>query len=170
MKLVVWVNLYKDCSYYNDWKRGIANQIDKDFEIYFNVEHACRDSDAVLCLDIDDIPQPALTHVAKLNARQHDITAFAMRMFGEKTGWFGKMVDVNDYNVWGLGNTVWRSNILKSALPINQELDMPDWDAVTRACKEGARLHFEGLPLIHYRMYGQNKNLIELDGVYVWGK
>jgi len=110
MKLAVWINIY-DCPYYDDWKQGIASQIDKDFEIYYNVEDAYDNADCVLCLDIDDIPEPALVHIAKLRAREYDVTAFAMTMVNEDNteviGKFGKMVDVNKYNVWGFGNTVY---------------------------------------------------------------
>ncbi len=171
MKLVVWIDVY-DCPYYNDWKRGIARQLDKDFEIYYSLEHACRDADAVLCLDIDDIPEPALIHVAKLNAREYDVTAIAMKIINEdnqQTGYFGKMINVNDYNVWGFGNTVWRSGILEPLLPI-RDVYPADWDTVTRAYKNGAHLHFEPMSLIRYRQYGQESNLVKLGDVYVWGK
>ena len=80
MKLSVWTSVYK-CPYFDDWKRGIASQIDMDFEIYFNPQHACDNADLVLCLDIDDIPEPALISVAK--TFKHDVTAIAFRMVNE---------------------------------------------------------------------------------------
>ena len=89
-------------------------------------------------------------------------------MFGEIEGVFGKMVDVNDYNVWGFGNTVWRSEILAGVLPIDMEAEQPDYVAVMNAYNGGASLYFDEARLIRYRIYGQNDRLVELEGVYVW--
>ena len=161
MKLSVWANWY-NCPYYNNFHAGLISQTDMDFNAYAILGPTCLDSDLVLCLDIDDIPEPELVYHAK--RATHDITAFAMTMFGDIEGKFGKMVDINEYNVWGFGNTVWKSEVLASVLPVTT-----DYDAVTRAYNNGASLGFVDIPLIRYRRYsGQQSEMVELDGVYVW--
>ena len=162
MKLAIWANVY-DCPYFDEFCDGVWAQSDMNYFIYADVEDAISNGDLVLCLDIDDIPEPELVYHAKRIT--HDVTAFAMTMFGDIEGKFGKMVDVEKYNVWGFGNTVWKSKVLASVLPVTA-----DWDAVTCAYNKGASLGFVDLPLIRYRMYGQNKSLVKLDDVYVWGE
>jgi hypothetical protein len=179
MKLAAWANIYK-CPYFLEWKEGIANQLDMDFSIYYStleganktLDIITQEYDAVLCLDIDDIPEPALTHIAKINARKHDITAFAMKIIDEdnkQMGYFGKLINISDYNIWGFGNTVWKSKTLRDVLPIDFETYPADWNTVTHAYNNGAHLHFEPLPLIRYRQYGQADNrLVQLGDKYVW--
>lgn len=180
MNLAVWANTWDDMPFYDDWWKGINNQHDNDFHIYFSTLEGANDClsglvqryDAILCLDVDDIPEPALINVAKTRAKRYDITGFGMKLVNENNeayGRFGKMVDIKDYNVWGFGNTVWKSDVMADILPVDFGCATPDWEAVTRAWNNGAYLHFERLPLIRYRQYGQNDRLIKVGDVYVWG-
>ena len=188
MNLAVLANIW-DCLYFNDWKAGIAKQIDMDFEIVW-YEHECINRilrqeldnyDAILFLDIDDIPQPALTAAAKRYAKEYDVTGFGMKLIGEMSGLFGRQCvrvnytgdgsrnrtiteqDKTYYYSHGFGNTVYRTSILKELVPLTTDLD-----TIIRAYELGASVYFESLPLIHYRQYGQNDSLVELDGRYVW--
>jgi len=161
MKLAVWANYYYPCKYYSEWRKAMDLQSDLDYVICPHVEDALDYADLVLCLDIDDIPEPRLVYHAKRVT--HDVTAFAMTMFGDMEGKFGKMVDVNKYNVWGFGNTVWKSEVLASVLPVDT-----DWFATWVAYNNGASLGFVDIPLIRYRQYGQNKSLVKLEDAYVW--
>ena len=182
MKLAVWANLYEGLNddYLDEWRKAIGRQLDMNFMIYYSSLEVCNstlkqlveDYDAVLFLDADDIPEPALVHVAKINAEKYDVTAFGMKMVNEDnteiTGMFGRVVDVNDYNVWGFGNSVYRSDILKRLLPIDVDCEQPDWDTAKRAHGLGASMHFERLQLIRYRQYGQNDRLVKVGESYVW--
>ena len=168
VRLGIWANSY-DCPYLPEWQKGIDMQSDRDFMVYSEVEEAVKWNDCVLCLDIDDIPEPRLVWRAKLQAQRYDITGFGMTMFGEIEGVFGKTVNINDYNVWGFGNTVWRSEVLAGVLPLDMEAEQPDYEAVKRAVAGGASLHFDEARLIRYRQYGQDSRLcLGKDGCYVW--
>ena len=179
MKLAVVVNIY-ECPYLDDWKKAIGCQLDMDFDIIFTtleiinttLKHTVEDYDAILFLDIDDIPEQALTHIAKLNAKEYDVTAFAAKLVNkdnEQYGYFGTNVDLNSYNVFGFGNTVWRSDALRKLLPIDTSVEMFDWVLAKQAKSEGFLMRFEPTPLIRYRMYGQNDSLVKLGDKYVWG-
>ena len=180
MKLVIWANTWPEMPYYKEFMLGLSSQIDRDFDVYHSTSEGANDTlgkivqeyDAILCLDVDDIPEPALINVAKTCAKKYDITGFGMKLVNEDNeayGRFGKMVDIKDYNVWGFGNTVWKSDVMADILPVDFDCATPDWEAVTRAWNNGAHLHFERLPLIRYRQYGQNDRLIKVGDVYVWG-
>ena len=180
MNLAIWANVWDSMPYFDDWWAGINNQIDNDFHIYYSTLEGANDClsmlvkryDAILCLDVDDIPEPALVNIAKSCTKRYDITGFGMKLVNEDNeayGRFGKMVDIKDYNVWGFGNTVWKSDVMADILPVDFDCATPDWEAVTRAWNNGAHLHFERLPLIRYRQYGQNDRLIKVGDVYVWG-
>lgn len=177
MRFAVFANVY-DCPYFGDWRKAMFQQSDQGFDIlYFTISElneslarACVNYDALLFLDIDDIPHFSLVANAKRYARENDVTAIGMKMVDENneitTGIFGKMVDINKYNVWGFGNTVYRTRAISPALPVYG--DPIDW-AFARAVRDaGFELHFEPLPLINYRQYGQNKRLVEIDDRYVW--
>ena len=170
MRLAVWANWYK-CPYYDEWVEALQNQGDQDFTACALIEPIIDNFDAVLCLDIDDTPEPDLVRVAKINVKLYDITAFAMTMFGDREGYFGteRPLDLDMHNIWGFGNTVWKAEILKEFLPI-PDVKYPDWHTIKRAQAAGAHLHFEKLPLIRYRQYGQTKNLVRLGDEYVWGR
>ena len=110
VKLGIWVNAY-DCPYIDEWQAGIDSQSDRLFNVYSDVAEAVQYNDCVLCLDLDDIPEPRLVWRAKLQAQRYDITGFGMTMFGEIEGEFGKMTDLEEYYCFGFGNTCWRSEI-----------------------------------------------------------
>ena len=173
MNLAVLANIW-DCPYFNDWKAGIANQIDMDFEIiYYDLEHmnsaigrVIDDYGGFLFLDIDDIPQPALVSAAKRYAKEYEVVGFGMRLIGEMSGLFGMRSTGElgeEYYCHGFWNTYYNSLVLRALLPLTT-----DYDTIKRAAQLGALIGFESLPLIHYRQYGQNKNLVEIDGRYVW--
>lgn len=183
MKLVVWANIYEGLNddYLNDWRKALGRQLDMDYEILYSsleganvcLKNAVENYDAILCLDVDDIPEQALIHIAKINAGKHDVTAFGMKMVDEKnenvTGLFGRVVDVSKHNVWGFGNTVYRSDILKRLLPIDFTVAQPDWETAKKADGLGADMHFERLALIRYRQYSSSQaNLVKKGEVYVW--
>ncbi len=181
MKLAVWTNIYEGLNdkYLDEWRKAMGRQLDMKYEILFStlegcnttLKHAVENYDAILFLDIDDIPEQALVHIAKINAREHDITAFAMKMVDEdnnEIGRFGRMVNVSTYNVWGFGNTIYTSEVLKKLLPINIECDTPDWDTVKRANSMGVKLSFCPSSLVRYRQYKQNDRLVKVGDVYVW--
>lgn len=178
MRLATYINLYNcDIAHLSEWDNGMRKQIDWDYEIvYYRAEHindtllnTIDDYDAVLFLDIDDIPQPALISAAKQYAEKHDVTAVGMWMVedGEITGLFGAPTNITEYNVHGLGNTVYRTEVLKDILPIDIVWPL-DYHLAKKAHEAGYELAFKSLPLIHYRQYGQNDRIVEVEGGRAW--
>ena len=183
MKLVVVANLYEGMNedYFMEWRKALGRQLDMDFELVYTelqfmnstLARVTQEYDAVLMLDVDDIPEEALTHVAKINAKKHDVTAISMKLVDEDNvqfGLFGGKVDVEKYNVWGCGNTVWKSDVLDCLLPFDYSIERPDWAMAREAHREGFDLHVERLPLIRYRRYNDlQAGLVKKGDAYAWG-
>jgi len=166
MKLGVFANTY-DSPYYWDFKAALSKQHDHEFttvqapiESIQNVlAGICLMYDAVLLLDIDDVPLPPLVSTAKKYLEEYDVVAFSMQMFGEIEGIFG----AHTGHVFGFGNTAWRSDCLRRLLPYTT-----DYEMAQKARESGARMVLVPDPMIKYRQYGQNDNLIEIDGRWAW--
>ena len=168
-RLAVFANVY-DTPYIHDWRKGIASQIDMDFEIVYYLHEELNgalarildDYDNLLFLDIDDIPQPALISTAK-QYMDYDVVGFGMRMFGDREGVFGFRKAPIKYNVYGFGNTMYSVDAIEHLMPLTT-----DYDTAQRAFYDGFAFEFVDLPLIHYRQYGQNDNIIEVEGGRAW--
>jgi len=171
VKLSIVANIY-DCPYIDEFRCGLAAQIDKDYElIYYTLDNknkvlpsVAREYDALLFLDIDDVPRPALVSVVKSYIKKYDVVACGMSMFGERTGRFGADgLDWTRYNIFGFGNTCYRAGILQRLFPLTS-----DSDTIRRAWSIGARTYYRDLPLIKYRQYGQDSSLAKVNGRWVW--
>jgi len=60
------------------------------------------------------------------------------------------------YNVFGLSNTAYRSDVLRRCLPLPDDCEIVDWLLVTRAWAGGNRLSFDRRPHMAYRQYASN--------------
>jgi hypothetical protein len=59
------------------------------------------------------------------------------------------------YNVMGLSNTAWRSEVLRQCLPVPEACELVDWYLATQAWGRGGRLGFDPVCRMWYRQYGQ---------------
>lgn len=124
---------------------------------------------AVVFLDADDfITRDRITRVRE-HLEKFDVYGCAMRIVDESDRETGKVFNYvpNDYenlilrtNIFGFSNTAYRSNILKSCLPIPEKARHLDWFIVTRAVLNGASVTFDKHPQVYYRRYGENNSSI----------
>lgn len=166
MKLGIAVEMY-DNPWFGEFKDALLNQQDDDWQFVTNFEKL-DDFDAVAFLDCDDIPLKIFTRCMKVYIQHCDVIACGMEVIdaqGERIGRFGEQVNLDYYNVFGLGNTCYRADLLKELMPFSG-----DYELALKARDAGADMRYYDIPLVKYRRYGQgSSSLVRLDnGRYVW--
>ncbi len=120
---------------------------------------------AVVLVDCDDIMEPNRVKMARRSLRQNDVTACAMRVIdadGRDLGLSFRPPDEDitellaECNIFGFGNTAYRSRTLGRCLPIPAECRLVDWFLATRAWASGAKMHFDNSYGMAYRQYADN--------------
>ena len=121
---------------------------------------------AVVFVDSDDLLASTRLEAARKSLEQSDVTACAMRIIDADGNDLNTVfkppagVDVATLllskNVFGLSNTIYRSQILRRCLPIPPDCILADWFLVTRAWTSGARLSFDYTTRMAYRQYPDN--------------
>ena len=166
MRLGVHVEMY-DNPWFDQFRQGMLRQLDQDWQFVTNFEDL-SDFDAVAFLDCDDVPLQFFTKYMKSHISRHDVVACAMEVIdehGSRIGKFGCPVNLDYYNVFGLGNTCYRVELLEKLMPFES-----DYELALKARDAGADMFFLDIPLVQYRRYGQDSsNLVKLDnGRYEW--
>jgi hypothetical protein len=126
----------------------------------------CARVDGVVLADSDDVLHPRRVALARAALRGADVTASAMTLVDEGGAPLGARFGAGDHGAWhealtrwnvfGFGNGAYRSRLLADCLPVPEDTVMMDWLVVTRALARGARLHFDELPSIDYRIHGSS--------------
>jgi hypothetical protein len=122
--------------------------------------------DAIVFVDSDDVLAPSRVAAARQALLEHDVAGCALRIidevgndtgavFAPEPGWRPEQLLIR-YNVFGLSNTAYRSDILRSCLPSPRDCILLDWFLTTRAWLAGADLWFDDVPRMLYRQYGLN--------------
>ena len=124
---------------------------------------AIENSDLLIFVDADDMLNVSRVEAAKSFLQDFDITASALEIVDEKGNFLGCHLypengDPNLLfnNVFGFTNTTWRSETLKSLLPIPDECAIIDWYLSTMALYSGAKMGFDHIPRAKYRQYSGN--------------
>lgn len=122
--------------------------------------------DAVVFADCDDILHPERVAASRAALRCADVTACALRIINEEARDLGLVFGPPPeddpvellpwWNVFGLSNSVYRSEVLRRCLPAPAECTAVDWLLATRALASGATLAWEPTPLMQYRQYHAN--------------
>jgi hypothetical protein len=117
----------------------------------------------VIFVDSDDVLAPSRVAAAVGFLERSDVTGCAMRLIGEQGRdlniRFGPedeakaVAQLARCNVFGLGNTAYRSNILRRCLPIPADCELVDWYLATRARAEGAQMSFDMTCRASYRRH-----------------
>lgn len=122
--------------------------------------------ETIIFVDSDDILFPTRVESAKQFLQRYDVVGTAMQLIGQS----GNSLDitfspppVSDYttilfrwNVFGLSNTAYRSEIVQKCLPIPPDCIAVDWYLATMALLHGSRLGFDNSPQMYYRQHGAN--------------
>jgi len=130
------------------------------------IEEIIQSYPAVVFVDSDDLLEPSRVEAARNDLRTWDVSACALHIIdesGRKLGATFGLLEVDDlrallprYNVFGLSNTAYRSDMLRGCLPLPDGCDLIDWQLATRAWLLGAKLHFDSIPRMSYRQYSAN--------------
>jgi len=120
----------------------------------------------VVFVDSDDLLHPSRVEAAREALEDHDVVACALRIIDEDGQDLGIIfgprdgVDVTEiltrYNVFGLSNTAYRSEVLRRCLPFPTAGVLIDWLLATRAWASGSAMHFDHIPRMAYRQYCAN--------------
>lgn len=121
---------------------------------------------AVVFADSDDVLAPSRIAGARAALRTLDVSACALRIIdedGRDVGCtFGPPPEADPaellprYNVFGLSNTAYRSDVLARCLPVPPQCVLFDWAIAVRAWMLGARLGFDPTPEMWYRQHPAN--------------
>jgi hypothetical protein len=130
------------------------------------IETLVREYDAVVFVDSDDLLYPTRVESARKTLETSDVSGCALRViddagadlgitFGQTNGEpLGSMLP--RYNVFGLSNTAYRSDVLAGCLPLPEGCQLIDWLLASRAWAAGARLKFDPVARMAYRQYSSN--------------
>lgn len=121
---------------------------------------------SVVFVDSDDWLEASRVEAAREGLRRHDVVGCALRIVDEDgrdagarfapppgAAW-GELLP--RYNVFGLSNSAYRTEVLRSCLPVPSDCILFDWLLVTRAWALGASLDFDATVRMAYRQYPGN--------------
>jgi hypothetical protein len=122
--------------------------------------------DTVVFVDSDDLLYPTRIESARKELEASDVSGCALRVIDDAGADLGiKFGQTNGeqlesllprYNVFGLSNTAYRSDVLASCLPLPEGCQLIDWLLASRASAAGARLKFDPVARMAYRQYSSN--------------
>ena len=121
---------------------------------------------AVVFVDSDDWLEASRIEAAREDLKRYDVAGCALRIVDQEgrdmgacfapepdTAWEDLLPR---YNVFGLSNSAYRSDVLRRCLPVPSASILFDWVLVTRAWALGASLHFDSTVRMAYRQYPAN--------------
>jgi hypothetical protein len=110
--------------------------------------HASRVNAARAALQLSDLAGCALRLV---DQRGHDLrSTFSLPLQSRPEDVFPRN------NIFGLSNSAFRSDLLRTCLPIPAEVVLVDWFLATKAWLYGARMVFDPVVRMDYRQHGSN--------------
>jgi hypothetical protein len=117
----------------------------------------------VIMTDMDDLLLPERVRTAKAMLSASDLCCCAMQVMDAdclvQDVVFDPGVGTQNIlagNVFGLGNTAYRSRLLKQCLPVPANCVLMDWLMATRALATGAKIAIDRTPQMVYRQYPNN--------------
>lgn len=130
------------------------------------IESLVQSYDAVVFVDSDDLLYPTRVAAVRAALQEHDLIGCALKIIdtqGQELGLTfapppGQAIAslLPCYNVFGLSNTAYRTEVLRRCLPIPADCVCIDWLLATRAWALGAGMHFDRVPQMAYRQHGAN--------------
>lgn len=122
--------------------------------------------DGIVLVDSDDILHPDRVSSARKGLQQYDLVACALQLVDHEGNDLdmafslpadGGLDDILPrYNIFGLSNTAWRSDLLVKCLPVPADVEIVDWFLATRAWLIGAGLGFDEAIGMSYRQHASN--------------
>ena len=125
-------------------------------------------ADAVIMADADDMLQPDRVRQARRQICSCDVSACALQLVDEEGNDLGHTMPpysdsrvsadaaLPEHNIFGLGNTTYRTETLGQCLPLPKDLQFVDWYLATQAWLMGARMTVDPVALVRYRQHENN--------------
>jgi hypothetical protein len=130
------------------------------------VERMIEKYEGIVFVDSDDILLPSRVSAARSALKHYDVYGCAMHIIDEKgndkQNSFHMPHDADfstllpRFNIFGMSNTGYSSEILKKTLPFPDDCILLDWFVATRAWAHDARLVFDQAERMQYRQYSLN--------------
>jgi hypothetical protein len=130
------------------------------------IEQMVRQYPAVVFADSDDILEPTRVEAARAALQESDVSGCAMRIVDENGRDLGltfrppngvePSMILTRYNVFGLSNTAYRSELLGRCLLFPVNCVLVDWFLATCAWTLGASFHFDLTCRMAYRQHANN--------------
>jgi hypothetical protein len=122
--------------------------------------------DAVVMADADDVLHPERIEQARKNIKDNDLTGCALRLVDSEGDGLDHVMPPEKYaspeqalpayNIFGLSNTTYRTDLLERCLPVPEEVVLIDWYLATRAWLEGQDLFFDQKVQMEYRQHEES--------------
>lgn len=123
-------------------------------------------ADAVVMVDADDVMRPRRVEHARRQISECDIGACALQLVDEE----GKEIDcvmppskyetpegvLPRHNIFGLSNTIYRTQVLDESLPVPKDTTLIDWYLATQAWLKGSTLSIDQTILMEYRQHNDS--------------
>jgi hypothetical protein len=128
--------------------------------------HVIETCTSVILVDSDDMLHDSRVAAARKAIEAADLAGCALRLVNEEGRDLGltlslpRETEASDvlprHNVFGLSNSVYRSQLLRHCLPVPAGVDLVDWFLATKAWLMGAVLSFDPVVRMDYRQHGAN--------------
>jgi hypothetical protein len=126
----------------------------------------CAELDAVVLVDADDLLLPERIERARKSVQEYEGAGCALRLVDEARTDLGLILPPETYasveaalpsfNIFGLGNSAYRTDLLAQSLPIPVDVTLIDWYLSTHAWLQGASLTFDKTVQMEYRQHEHN--------------
>jgi hypothetical protein len=130
------------------------------------IEQMIEKYEGIVFLDSDDILLPSRVSAARLALKHYDMYGCAMKIIDEDGSDLGITFNlpseyqitslVSRFNIFGMSNTCYSSELLNKCLPFPTDCILLDWFVATRAWAHDARMVFDQIERMEYRQYSQN--------------
>jgi hypothetical protein len=120
----------------------------------------------IIFVDSDDILSDTRVSSSRSSLEYHDMYGCAMKIIGEQGEDLNLLFDMPPdsriesilprFNIFGMSNTCYSSDILKKCLPFPIDCVLLDWFVATRAWALGARIYFDPVQRMSYRQHSLN--------------
>lgn len=123
-------------------------------------------ADAVVMTDADDVMHPRRVEHARECISGCDIGACGLKLVDEEENSIGQVMPPPEYetpedvlphhNIFGLSNTVYRTQALEKGLPLPKGITLIDWYLASQAWLRGGDLSLDRAVHVDYRQHGDS--------------
>jgi len=130
------------------------------------IEQIIEQYSGIVFVDSDDILDPTRVSAGRFSLEHYDVYGCAMKIIDERGSDLGISFQIPSdshiaslllrFNIFGMSNTSYSSEILKKCLPFPIDCVLLDWFIATRAWAHDARMYFDPVQRMSYRQHSSN--------------